>query len=43
MKTMIETVTLKNFKAIKSAKLRLTLPTIFIGNNGSKKSSVIED
>jgi predicted ATPase len=42
MKTMIETVTLKNFKAIKSAKLKLTSPTIFIGNNGSGKSSVIE-
>lgn len=39
---MIETITLKNFKAVKSAKIKLTSPTIFIGNNGSGKSSVIE-
>lgn len=39
---MIETVTIHNFKAIRSATVKLNDFTVFIGNNGSGKSSVIE-
>ncbi len=39
---MLEKITLKNFKAIQSASCKLTSPTVFVGNNGSGKSSAIE-
>jgi predicted ATPase len=39
---MIEKITIKNFKAIRSATIKLTDISVFIGNNGSGKSSVIE-
>ncbi|MDR0704825.1 MAG: AAA family ATPase [Planctomycetaceae bacterium] len=39
---MIEKVTIKNFKAIQSATIKLTDLSVFVGNNGSGKSSVIE-
>jgi predicted ATPase len=41
--TALQSVRLKNFKAIQdSGDIRLTPLTVFIGNNGSGKSSVIE-
>lgn len=39
---MIEKITIKNFKAIQSAATKLTGLSVFVGNNGSGKSSVIE-
>lgn len=39
---MIEKIKLKNFKAIQTANIKLTDLTVFVGNNGSGKSSVIE-
>ncbi len=39
---MIKEVTISGFKAIKSAKVRFSDFTVFIGNNGSGKSSIIE-
>ena len=39
---MIEKITIKNFKAIQSATIKLTDLSVFVGNNGSGKSSVIE-
>ncbi len=39
---MIEKITLKNFKAIHSASVTLTDFSVFVGNNGSGKSSLIE-
>ncbi|MDR2115437.1 MAG: ATP-binding protein [Planctomycetaceae bacterium] len=39
---MIKKITIKNFKAIQSATIKLTDLSVFIGNNGSGKSSVIE-
>jgi AAA15 family ATPase/GTPase len=39
---MITKITIKNFKAIQSATIKLTDLSVFIGNNGSGKSSIIE-
>jgi len=39
---MIEKIKIKNFKAIQSASIKLTDLSVFVGNNGSGKSSVIE-
>lgn len=39
---MIDKITIKNFKAIQSANIKLTDLTVLVGNNGSGKSSVIE-
>jgi len=39
---MIEKITLKNFKAIRSASVKLTDFSVFVGNNGSGKSSLLE-
>ena len=39
---MLESIEIKNFKAIKSAKIKMTDLSVFVGNNGSGKSSVIE-
>ena len=39
---MIEKITLKNFKAIHSASVKLTDFSVFVGNNGSGKSSLLE-
>ncbi|MDR2345758.1 MAG: AAA family ATPase [Planctomycetaceae bacterium] len=39
---MIKKITIKNFKAIQSATVKLTDLSVFIGNNGSGKSSLIE-
>jgi predicted ATPase len=39
---MIKKITIKNFKAIQSATIKLTDLSVFIGNNGSGKSSIIE-
>jgi predicted ATPase len=40
---MLKSIRLKNFKAIQDSKtIRLTPLTVFIGNNGSGKSSIIE-
>ncbi|MDR2641631.1 MAG: AAA family ATPase [Planctomycetaceae bacterium] len=39
---MIEKITIKNFKAIQSATVKLTDLSVFVGNNGSGKSSVVE-
>src|SRR6476661_3170813 len=40
---MLKSIRIKNFKAIRDSKvIRLTPLTVFIGNNGSGKSSVIE-
>lgn len=39
---MIEKIQIKNFKAIQSASIKLTDLSVFVGNNGSGKSSVIE-
>ncbi len=39
---MIEKITLKNFKAIRSASVKLTDFSVLVGNNGSGKSSLLE-
>jgi predicted ATPase len=39
---MIKKITIKNFKAIQSATIKLTDLSVFIGNNGSGKNSLIE-
>jgi len=39
---MIQKISIKNFKAIQSASVKFTDLTVFVGNNGSGKSSVIE-
>lgn len=39
---MIDKISIKNFKAIQSATIKLTDLSVFVGNNGSGKSSVIE-
>ena len=40
---MLKSIRIKNFKSIQdSKKIRLTPLTVFIGNNGSGKSSIIE-
>ncbi len=40
---MLKSIHIKNFKAIRNSKaIRLTPLTVFIGNNGSGKSSIIE-
>lgn len=40
---MLKSIKIQNFKAIQNSKtIRLTPLTVFIGNNGSGKSSVIE-
>jgi len=40
---MLKSIQIKNFKAIRNSKaIRLTPLTVFIGNNGSGKSSIIE-
>ncbi|KAF0238557.1 MAG: SMC domain [Prolixibacteraceae bacterium] len=39
---MIDKITIKNFKAIQSATIKLSDLSVFVGNNGSGKSSVIE-
>jgi predicted ATPase len=39
---MINKITIKNFKAIQSAAIKLSDLSVFVGNNGSGKSSVIE-
>lgn len=39
---MIQKITIKNFKAIQSATIKLTDLSVFVGNNGSGKSSVME-
>jgi len=40
---MLKSLRIKNFKAIRDSKaIRLTPLTVFIGNNGSGKSSIIE-
>jgi predicted ATPase len=39
---MLDTVIIKNFKAIANATIKLSDLTVFVGNNGSGKSSVIE-
>ena len=39
---MIQKISIKNFKAIQSASVKVTDLTVFVGNNGSGKSSVIE-
>jgi predicted ATPase len=39
---MLKSVTIKNFKSIQSATIKLTDLSVFIGDNGSGKSSVIE-
>lgn len=39
---MIEKISVKNFKAIQSASVKITDLTVFVGNNGSGKSSLIE-
>lgn len=39
---MITKITIKNFKAVQSATIKLADLTVFVGNNGSGKSSVIE-
>ena len=37
---MLESIEIINFKAIKSAQVKLTDLSVFVGNNGSGKSSV---
>ena len=39
---MINTIKIKNFKAIQSVSIKITDLSVFVGNNGSGKSSVIE-
>jgi len=40
---MLKSIHIKNFKAVQNSKtIRLTPLTVFIGNNGSGKSSLIE-
>ncbi len=39
---MIQKISIKNFKAIQTASVKVTDLTVFVGNNGSGKSSVIE-
>lgn len=39
---MIDKISIKNFKAIRSATIKLSNISVFVGNNGSGKSSVIE-
>jgi len=39
---MIDKIKIKNFKAIQSATIKLSDLSVFVGNNGSGKSSVIE-
>lgn len=39
---MIDKISIKNFKAIQSATIKLSDISVFVGNNGSGKSSVIE-
>lgn len=39
---MIDKISIKNFKAIQSATIKLSDLSVFVGNNGSGKSSVIE-
>ena len=39
---MIKNIEVKNFKAIESAKVKLTPLTAFIGYNGMGKSSLLE-
>ncbi len=39
---MIDKISIKNFKAIQSANIKLTDLSVFVGNNGTGKSSVIE-
>jgi predicted ATP-dependent endonuclease of OLD family len=39
---MLKFITIKNFKAIQSATVKMSDLSVFIGNNGSGKSSVIE-
>lgn len=39
---MINIISIKNFKAIQSATIKLSDISVFVGNNGSGKSSVIE-
>lgn len=39
---MIDRISIKNFKAIQSATIKLSALSVFVGNNGSGKSSVIE-
>lgn len=39
---MIHKISVSNFKAIKSASVKMTDLTVFVGNNGSGKSSLIE-
>lgn len=39
---MIEKIKIHNFKAIQTASVKLTDLTVFVGNNGSGKSSVLE-
>lgn len=39
---MIKEITISGFKAIQSVKVRMSDLTVFIGNNGSGKSSLIE-
>lgn len=40
---MLKSLRIKNFKAVRDSKtIRLTPLTVFIGNNGSGKSSIIE-
>lgn len=39
---MIQKIQIKNFKAIQAASVKVTDLTVFVGNNGSGKSSVIE-
>jgi predicted ATPase len=39
---MIKKIQIKNFKAIRAASVRIMDLTVFVGNNGSGKSSIIE-
>jgi len=39
---MIDKISIKNFKAIQAATIKLSDISVFVGNNGSGKSSVIE-
>lgn len=39
---MIDKISIKNFKAIQSAAIKLSDISVFVGNNGSGKSSIIE-